>query len=152
MAGVLGGVPGIFGSQATRFLILPDLLKFLAIAVANLSRFLRQHPELLRLFTGRLGQATIAFGGLAAVLGNLTATLGPLTLTLGLQTLLLRRLLIWGHRLLVTPLGLVSALWRLSRHGNRWPSGGCVPDRTGAGFRLKWGTTAVDHSPHARGD
>jgi hypothetical protein len=108
--GIFGGVPGIFGGQAIRLLILPDLLKFLAIAVANLSRFLRQHPELLRLFSGRLGQATILFGGLAAVLGNRTATLGPLTLTLGLQALLLRRLLIWGHRFLVTPLSLVSAL------------------------------------------
>jgi hypothetical protein len=97
LAGVLGGVPGIFGGQAIRLLILPDVLKLLTIAIPNLSRFFRQDPELLRLFTGCLGQVAVPFGGLAAVLGNLTATLRPLPLALGLQTLLLRRLVIWGH-------------------------------------------------------
>jgi hypothetical protein len=58
----LGGDPGFFAGDARRLsgvaqplLLLSDCLKRFAMMVPDLTRFLRQAPELFRLIPGRLG-------------------------------------------------------------------------------------------------
>jgi hypothetical protein len=48
-------VTGVLGGVTEPFLLLPEFLKLLPIPVADLPRFLREYPELFRVFPGRLG-------------------------------------------------------------------------------------------------
>src|SRR4029079_257833 len=87
----------VLGGLTEPFLVLPDFLEFLPILIADLSRLLRQYPELFRVVPGRLGQVAVLFRDLAALLGVLAAVLRLLAPALGQQAPLLRLGLIRGH-------------------------------------------------------
>ena len=93
----LRGSTRILGSSTETFLVLPDFLEFLPIAVANLSRFLRQYSELFRALPGRLSQVAVLFRLITALLGVLTAILRPFAHALSQDAPLLIRKFTCGH-------------------------------------------------------
>ena len=97
LARALGGHTRLLGGPTESFLILPDFLELLTIAVADLSGFLRQDPELFRIVPRRLGHVAVPFRRSAAPLRVLTAILGARAPSFSVEAPLLRREFIVGH-------------------------------------------------------
>ena len=97
LARALGGDTRLLGGSTESFLILPDFLELLTIAVADLSGFLRKDPELFRVVPGRLGHVAVLFRRGATPLSVLTAVLGARAHSLSVESPLLRREFIIGH-------------------------------------------------------